>query len=293
MPLIKTLNLHAVFFRHLLTGKKRFNAYCNAQATERSKAVTDRKDFFYYLLKAKDPETGQGFSMDELWSESAILTVAGSDTTSSALAATFFYLSHDPVVLKKVTDEVRSTFDAAGVDAIRSGPLLNSCTYLRACIDEALRLFPPLPGVLPREVMPGGINIDGHDIAPGTTVGVAAYAIHHNEKYFPSPYAYKPERWLVPVDSKATKESVEVAQSAFCPFSLGTRGCIGKNMAYMELMTTMARAVFLFEMKLASTLGEGSPDLGQGRQRRNEFQAFDLFVTFKKGPLIEFQPRKV
>lgn len=50
-------------------------AYSKSQLTERTKLgeETDRRDFFYYLLKARDPETGQGFSTPELWGESNLL----------------------------------------------------------------------------------------------------------------------------------------------------------------------------------------------------------------------------
>jgi cytochrome P450 len=53
-----------------------------------------RKDFFYWLFNAVDPETGErGYSLDELYGECELLTIAGSDTTSIVLSAAFFYLS--------------------------------------------------------------------------------------------------------------------------------------------------------------------------------------------------------
>ena len=70
---------------------------------------------------------------------------------------------------------------------------------------------------------------DGEWIPEDTVVGVPHYAIHHNAQYFPQPFDYKPERWTAGSDPTVTTESVNTAQSAFCPFSVGPRGCIGKG----------------------------------------------------------------
>jgi cytochrome P450 len=234
-----------------------------ARAGERTKAVTFRKDFFYYLLKARDPETGESFPMTELWAETSLLIAAGSDTSSTTLAGTFSYLTHNASVLEKLSKEIRATFK--DVEEIRSGSQLNSCVYLRVCIDETLRFSPPVGGYLPREVLAGGMTIDGHHLPEGTVVGCAAYAIHHNAAYFSDSFEYQPERWL-----KSSKEELERQQSAFCPFSLGPRGCIGRNMAYMELMTAVARAVWLYDLRLAGWLGEGWRGVGRGGRERRE-----------------------
>jgi cytochrome P450 len=289
MPAIGNWKLDNILFRELTEKRAVYAKYCMAFAAQRTKATTDRKDFFHYLLNAKDPETGEGFAMPELWAESSLLIVAGSDTSSTCLAGAFFYLTHNPVVLEKLAQEVGRTFK--DVEDIKSGPLLSSCAHLKACIDEALRMSPPIGGFLPRDVLSGGATIDGHHVPAGAVVGCSAYSIHHNAAYFPSPFSYQPERWLSS-EGTATKESIELAQSAFCPFSLGPRGCIGRNMAYMELLTTVARTVWLFDMKLAGRLGEGLPDGTEwGRDRKGEYQLEDVFVSRKEGPLVEFVKR--
>lgn len=268
-------------------------AYSKAQAAERTKIGldTDRKDFFYYLLNARDPETGKGFTTPELWGESNLLIIAGSDTTSTALASAFFYLVHNPRTLDKLSKEVMSTF--TDLEEIHSGPILNSCTYLRAVVDEAMRISPPVGGILPREVLPGGLEVDDMYIPEGVVVGTPHYTIHHNPAYYPDPFTFIPERWIVDSSPTVTKEAVELAQSAFCPFSIGPRGCIGKGLAYVEVMTCIARAVYLYEMRLAPgmTTGEGNPSLEWGRQRTTEFQLRDSFTSMKDGPYVQFRER--
>lgn len=201
--------------------------YSRSQAMERTKLGldVDRRDFFYHLLNAKDPETGKGFSMDELWGESNLLIIAGSDTTSTAMAGTFFYLAHNVEVLKKLCEEIREAFE--DVEDIVSGPKLSACSYLRACIDETMRMSPPVAGALPRQVLTGGLDIDGVHVPAGFDVGVPHYSIHHNPDYYPRPFDYIPERWLSDSEANPLHGKLGDAHAAFCPFSIGPRGCIG------------------------------------------------------------------
>lgn len=211
------------------------------------------------------------------------------------MAATIFYLVRNPRALKIVTEEIRSKF--TDVDEICHGPLLASCTYLRACIDEAMRLSPSVGGILPREVLAGGITIEGKAIPAGTVVGVPHYTIHHNESYYPSPYEYVPERWLAgamnPLTGQNTTEAeVALANSAFCPFSIGPRGCIGKGLAYAEMSNTLARTMYLYDMRKALGIedpAEGKPSNEWGRHRTTEFQLVDTFTSAKNGPMVEFR----
>lgn len=291
--MIKTLGLNKILFRKIYNMRMQYMAYSKAQAGERSKIglETDRKDFFYYLLNARDPETGKGFSPQELWGESNLLIIAGSDTTSTALASSFFYLTHNPQTLQKLTAEIRSTFSS--VEDIASGPALNACAYLRAVIDEGMRLSPPVGGILPREVLSGGIDIDGVHVPEGIVVGTPHYTLHHNPDYFPAPFTFRPERWIAESTPGVTKESVAIAQSAFCPFSVGPRGCIGKGLAYAELMESLARTVFMYDMRLAEgvRVGEGHLDAEWGRQRAEEYQLKDSFTSLKDGPYVQFRQR--
>jgi cytochrome P450 len=211
------------------------------------------------------------------------------------MTSTLFYLVRNEHALKRATEEVRSKF--SNVEDIVHGPALTSCVFLRACIDEAMRLSPPVAGAPPREVLAGGATIDGHSIPAGTVVGVPHYTIHHNADYYPKPFSYVPERWIAEARSSldgavTTADDVARAQSAFCPFSIGPRGCIGKGLAYIEMSTTIARTLFLYDMRKAIGVrdpGEGHPSLEWGRHRESEYQLVDTFTSARDGPMIEFR----
>ncbi|KAI9755042.1 MAG: hypothetical protein M4579_004445 [Chaenotheca gracillima] len=294
MPMLLTLKLDQILFPKLVRDNKRYEAYSKGQSDRRIKQEkkTESKDVFQFLLEAKDPESGEGFSMPELVSESSLLIIAGSDTSATAMAGTLFYLLHNPATLESVNAEVRAAFD--DVEQIRAGGRLNGCRYLRACIDEAMRLSPPVGGIMPREVMIGGVDIDGYHIPAGMDVGTPMYAIHHNELYYPEPFAYRPSRWIADSEEGVTADSVSLALSAFCPFSLGPRGCVGKAMAYMEMTIVLARLLWSYEMRLApgyEKQGGGRRGLGAGREREDELQLIDKFVSKADGPMVEFKAR--
>jgi cytochrome P450 len=172
-------------------------------------------------------------------------------------------------------------------------------------------MSPVIGGILPREVLPGGIDIDGHHFPPGVDVGVPIYAIQHHDAYYPQPWKFIPERWVVnenldrhPVSSDAnadpirqigTPESMALAKSVFCPFGLGPRACVGKSLAYKEITIVIARLVWLYEMRLSPGRfeGEGNPKAGvqSGRHRVKEYQGQDMFVLKANGPVVEFKLR--
>lgn len=95
--------------------------------------------------------------------------IAGSDTTSTALSAVMYYLARNPDKLDILQKEIRGAFN--GVGEISSGKQLTNCNYLKACVDEAMRLAPPVPGLLPREVTaPEGIVVDGVFLPQGVRI---------------------------------------------------------------------------------------------------------------------------
>lgn len=289
MPLDRW-HLDQIFIRQLTQDRWNFIMNSRVEATKRAqeRAMAGReakKDFFYYLLNAKDPETGKGLTTPELWGEANVLMIAGSDTTSTTLAATLFHLVRSPAVRAKLSKEVRGAF--THVEEIVSGTRLNELVYLKACIDEALRLAPAVPGAIPRQVMEGGAMVDGVFLPAGTDCGTPVYSIHRQEQYYRSAEKFVPERWIEGATCSVsgtewttTKEEIEVARRAFCPFSIGPRGCIGKSMAFMEMRLTLARLVFLFDMSLADRVGEDA---------NGHLALVDHFTSAKNGPNVEFQ----
>ncbi|WYZ36342.1 hypothetical protein EsH8_XII_000092 [Colletotrichum jinshuiense] len=273
--------LDKYLFPESIAARNRFLGFLASLLKNRPNASgSDNGNVFSYLETAKDPDGESTLSKSEIRAESATLVVAGSDTSSTTLAATLFYLSGNPEVYKRVSYEIRTTF--RNLAEIRIGSKLNSCNYLRACIDEALRMSPPVGGALWREIRPGGMNIGALALPAGVDVGTGIYSLHHNEDYFQAPFNYKPERWLVGED-KSTKESVELARSAFYPFSSGPRSCVGKGFAYHEITLTLANILYRFDFSRDEKLSRGSTA---------EFVLRDHVTGAKSGPWLRFQSHR-
>lgn len=210
------------------------------------------------------------------------------------MSSVFFYLSRYPECYKALAQEVRGTFISA--EEIKGGPKLSGCRYLRACIDEALRMSPPVSGTLWRQLAADAdpskpLVIDGHVVPPGTHFGVNFYALHHDERHFPDSYTYKPERWL-----EADEAALSHMNKAFAAFSIGPRGCAGKPMAYLEASLVVAKMLWYFDFEIASgdagKVGEGTPGAAFGRHRPEEFQLWDIFSSTQEGPRLKFTPRE-
>ena len=147
--------------------------------------------------------------------------------------------------------------------------------------------------------------VDGHVIPAGTQVGSSRYAVQHNATYFPSPFAFKPERWLPPsndnLDTASQHDALTAMRRAFAPFSLGDRGCAGKAMAYLEMSLTIAKTMWYFDFaKAPGEAGElggggGSSERSRtdayGRGRPDEFQLYYSLVVENDGPNLVFTPR--
>lgn len=245
------------------------------------------------LYTATNPETGEkALSRDDLLAEANMLMITGSHTTTVALKATLFYICNDPRVYRKVNNEIRTVFQSA--KDIGNGAMLSSCIYLRACIDESLRMAPPGASEFPREVLPGGAVID-HDYYPeGIIVGTSGWANGHDQEVYGDANIFRPERWIVSEDGPSA-EDVCALRMAFSPFLKGVGSCIAKSLALSELMIVIAKTLHRLDIRMApnSTLGRGHPRLGWGRRSRNHYQLYDAFAAIGEGPVLQFRERQI
>ncbi|KAI6087576.1 cytochrome P450 monooxygenase-like protein [Hypoxylon rubiginosum] len=251
-----------------------------------------RQDMFYFLAEARDPDTGlPAYDDSELWAESSMLIVAGSDTTAVSLSGIFFYLTGDPQRYQKLVDEIRSTFGS--VEEIVHGSKLSGCTYLRACVDEGMRLTPTGPSELPREVLPGGLRVMGEYYPPGTIVGTSPWVSCRSQEVFGDAESFRPERWILNESAGVTKDSIARGKSAFRPFLSGPTNCAGQNLAIAEMLITIAQTLYRLDVRRApgSTLGGGSPELGWGQNDKNQFQLVDAYISLRQGPEVQFRKR--
>jgi cytochrome P450 len=158
------------------------------------------------------------------------LAISGSSSTSNSIASTMQLLIENPDKLQKLQEELDEALDPE--EAVAPYDQVKYLPYLRAVIDESLRLYPPISHGLPRETPPEGMQIGRDWIAGNTTVSISAYVAHRDPCAFTDPEAFRPERWL--------GEEGKQLQTNFIAFSAGARGCIGRPVSY--LMSTVLLA---------------------------------------------------
>lgn len=123
-----------------------------------------RSDFITPIVGRLDETQTKGITRKELNTNGLALVIAGCQLTTVALATSTYLLMRYPETLKRLTEEIRSSFDSESAINVRSTMDL---TYLAAIINETLRIHHPTPSNMPRVVAPEGQTIDGHWIAGG------------------------------------------------------------------------------------------------------------------------------
>ncbi|KAI1110017.1 cytochrome P450 [Nemania sp. NC0429] len=278
-----------IYLRAVMRGKSYLRTIQKMIKARLAKDRHAEHDFYSIVSEDMTVPKDESIWTSEIWSEAIFFLTAGGDTTPTGICALFFYLARNPRCYRRLAEEIRATFGTAA--EIRHGNQLASCSYLRACFDEALRMSPPTAGTLWRqEAVNRGdekepLVVDGHIIPPGTQIGVNTYALHHNELYFPRPFTYLPERWLPDCPEYQTTN-----RHAFAAFSVGPRGCAGKAMAYLEASLVIAKTLWYFDFEEVADGAKGDSRLNTAEEE-NEYKLNDIVVSTHNGPWLRFLPR--
>ena len=166
---------------------------------------------------------------------------AASDTSSGTMTFILWFLLKNPQAYKRLSTEIRSTFHSTDTLSNRE---LQKLPFLDGCINEALRLRPPVPSNFIRETPLEGMLINNLFIPGGTVVSTPAYALMHDSRYWSNPEDFIPERWI---ENERGNETC--TKAAWVPFSYGSRVCIGQSLAIMELRLIVATLLLNFDVE--------------------------------------------
>ncbi|KAF9894465.1 hypothetical protein FE257_007968 [Aspergillus nanangensis] len=260
-PVVARLSkLFSSKWRHVWEKAEPWGDIVHHQARTRlERYLADEKldDFFTSLMEDKQGKPNN-LEWGEIEAEVGAIINAGADTTSIALTNVLELLLHHPQALVTLRREIDGVLDDDEV--VASHDKVKNLPFLRACLDEGLRISPPTSAALPRRTPPEGAQIMGEWIPGDTSVSMTIYGTHRDPDIFPNPEEYRPERWM-------DEEERKRMETYFIPFSAGARGCLGRNISYLEQMVVLASIVHRYEFALPS------PDF---RLERKE--AFNLLV---------------
>lgn len=211
----------------------------------RLKKGSDKPDIWNLVLSAQDSEK---LSIEEMYTNAEVFLLSGSETTGTSMSGFTYYLLKNPDKLRRLTKEIRSGF-------LRSDDITFDSTaglkYLNACIQEAIRLYPPVPAGVPRVVPPEGRQMLGKWVAGGTRVSVHHWSTYRSAANFHEPNRFVPERWL-PQEGGGGGDEVyqNDSRESFQPFGYGSRVCVGQNMAMHEMRLLAAKVLYNFDLSL-------------------------------------------
>ncbi|MET9263036.1 cytochrome P450 [Amycolatopsis sp. NPDC004079] len=235
IPLIIQLGMYRVLspgFAEKLPFNRRFD-----QAIARMKAVvqelmasrdadTDHGDLLSTLLLARDAETGERMTREQVHDEVMTLLTAGTETTALILAWTCHELGRDPALAERVRAEADQVLGGrpATFDDL---PALVCTGHV---VSEVLRMY--ALWILMRRTEQE-IDLGPVRLRPGDEVMFSPLTMHTDPRYWDHPEVFDPDRW-------STERVRSLPPGVFIPFGNGIRQCIGRLFAQAEVVLGVA-----------------------------------------------------
>lgn len=116
---------------------------------------------------------------------------------------------------------------------------LKSLPYLRGCVKEAIRLYPVANGNF--RATGADIVLKGYQVPHGTDMSMGHILSHYDDNVFPESEKFIPERWLKACEHSGFPSAKTAHPFAYLPFGFGSRTCIGKRFAQLEIELLVSR----------------------------------------------------
>ena len=224
-------------FRHALAV---LDAAVGRIIATRQHAAGQGDDLLGRLLSARNPETGAGMTRRQVRDEVMTMFLAGHETSAAGLTWTWFLLARHPEMAERVQAEAAGVL--AGRDAPEQGDL-DRLPLTRAAVQEALRLYPPVPWFA--RLAAGPDRIGGHEVPAGSILLVSPYVVQRDPRHWPAPETFEPGRFL------GSGPTQRPAYSYF-PFGGGPRACVGQHFAMTEMLVVVAALAARFRLTVAA-----------------------------------------
>ena len=164
--------------------------------------------------------------------------IAGHETTANALAWTFYLLSQNPDIEKRLLDELASIIDSNRTPTVDDIPKLK---FTEKVLRESMRLYPPV-WTIGRSV-DKNYTVGKYIVPSGSTIMMSQYVMHRDPRYFDEPDRFDPERW-------SSEARSSLPRFSYFPFGGGIRACIGESFAWMEGILVIATIARRWKMSL-------------------------------------------
>jgi cytochrome P450 len=187
----------------------------------------DLNDVVSMMIHAKNPETGQPLTDQEIRDQAFTLLITGHETSANALSWTLFLLSRHPEIAQAVQNEIDAVLG-------QKTPTLfdiQKLPYLKRALQESMRLYPPVWAVA-RHIESDDV-IDGYVLSQHAYLMVSIYSLHRHPEFWKEPDRFNPDRFLPQNAEKQHKY-------AYLPWGAGPHMCIGREFAMLEMLIVLA-----------------------------------------------------
>jgi cytochrome P450 len=223
--------------RRFLSTREAVDALVYRLIAERRRSGEDRGDLLSQLLGARDEETGESMSDEQLHDELISMIFAGHETVSLGLTWTWYLLATAPPAVRRLQREVAEVLEGR-TPTVEDVPDLR---YTTMVIEEALRLYPPI-WLVPRAPIADD-EVGGYRIQAGTMIFLCPYVTHRHPDFWDEPEGFDPERFT-------EERSAGRPRYAWFPFGGGPRQCIGAPFALLEMQLVVAMIAQRYRLTL-------------------------------------------
>lgn len=189
------------------------------------------------LEQARDPDTGEGWSDQEIRDELLTIYLAGHETTATALCWTLVSVANHRWVRRELECEVGRVLGGR----IPAADDVEAMPYTRAVIEESLRMYPPI-WLYPRDVVADDV-LAGYHIPAGTSLLLSPLVSHRDPDVWENPEAFDPGRF-------ADGAGRDRPRISYFPFGGGPRMCLGNLMAMLEMRLVIPMITQRFRLSL-------------------------------------------
>jgi cytochrome P450 len=206
-------------------------------AARRDPGYAGGKDLIWRLTRTPDRQTGRLLTDGEIRDE--VLTLSATAATPlRAMVWLWYLLALHPWADERLADELGRVLG----NRSPAPDDLPKLVHLRRLVDEAMRLYPPLPLTL--RIAVADDTVCGRRVPRGSVVAVIPWVIHRHRKLWPDPDRFDPDRFT-------PERSRDRPRYSYIPFGVGPHVCPGAALAMNEILITVAILARRFRFRLA------------------------------------------
>ncbi|CAH2004436.1 unnamed protein product, partial [Acanthoscelides obtectus] len=238
--LVNLLHLNFFYSAPIELGRDMFTNVLMTRQSDRIKSH-DMIHLINELKRNKEFCKHYKFDGDRVLALCMMFFIAGFETISSTIAFTLWELCMNPEIQSKLRHEILMHLkDNSEIDYQK----MMEMEYLNMCVFETLRKYPVLPFL--DRVCARDYKVPGSDlvIERGTPVYIPMYALHFDEKYFPQPEKYMPERFKNGKSCNRDNDGL-----VYIPFGDGPRLCAGERFGLIGSKVGLIHILLNYEVQ--------------------------------------------